>query len=248
MANEPDPPESWRVYEGDSTPDPEPPAEPPADPPPVPYGDTPIVPYGGAQSYSPTIIVHSSGSGVVAKLILVVVAMIVLGGGVAAAIAIFAAVDGGIDSIGGIDAKDPDDFEELVDQLEEERGSTEVFWVGLYTDYIIVDVPYTDDPNDTRELNYNWRGGDLDDNYSKGTSSDARFDLKDIDPALIDGMCDPLLDLADGATLDDCYIFISKPTEAAGAWFYTSASDEFGRSYSIQYNKVGKEINRNVPQ
>lgn len=244
MANEPDPPEKWRVYEGDSTPDP----EPPADPPPVPYGDTPIVPYGGAgQSFSPTIIVHSGGSGV-SKLILVIIAIVVLSGGVAAAIAIFAAVDSGIGSIGGIDAKDPDDFSELVDKLEEEHGSTEVFWVGLYTDYIIVDVPYTNDPNDTRELNYNWRGGDLDDNYSKGTSTDPRFDLKTIDPAVIDGLCDPILELAEGATPDDCYVFISKPDEPDGAWFYTTASDEFGRSYSIQYDKDGKEVNRSVPQ
>lgn len=238
MADQPDPPDKWRVYEGDPTPDPEPPE--PEAPDKNPYAAP--QPHATTGQGFPTVVRRRSGA---PTLILVMVAVAVLGVVVAAAVAIFAAV-GGPGGLGGIDAKDPDDFEELIEKLEEERGSTEVFWVGLYTDYIIVDVPYTDDPSDTRELSYNWRGGDLDDNYSKGTSTDPRFDITEIDVDVIDGLCDPVLEIAEGA--DYCYIFISNPGEPDGAWFYTSASDEFNRSYSIQYDKNGNEVSRSVPE
>ncbi|MDZ5621993.1 hypothetical protein [Nocardioides bizhenqiangii] len=239
----PDPPEKWRVYEEDKTPDPEPPPEPPK----VPYGDAPpAVPYGQQQSYNPVFVTTSSSSA--PKIVLLVVAVAVLGVVAAAAVAIFAAVDGGVAGLGGIDAKSPDDFEEFVDQVEEDTGSTEVFWVGLYDGYIIVDVPYTDEPGEDREVSYRWDGGGLE-KSSQGTSTDQLFDLTEINPEIIDGICDPLLDLAQGATAADCYVFITKPGPPFGgeAWFRTSAQDEFNRNYSIDYDKDGNEVGRTVP-
>ena len=244
MSDQPDPPEKWRVYEEDKTPDPEPPSEPPK----VPYGDAPNVPYGNAQpAYNPVFV--TSRSSTAPKLVLLVVAVAVLGSVAAGAIAIFSAVDGGIAGIGGIDAKSPEDFEEFVDQVEEDTGSTEVFWVGLYDGYIVVDVPYTDKPGDDREVSYRWDGGGLD-KSSQGTSTDTLFDLREIDPEVIDGICDPVLALAEGATPGDCYVFIAKPGPPFGgeAWFRTSAQDEFYRNYSIDYDKSGAEIGRTVPE
>ena len=119
-------------------------------------------------------------------------------------------------------------------------------WVGLYTDYIIVDVPVSQDPTDTREVSWTWRGGDLEE-WSKSTSTDARFDLGEIDPDVIEGMCDPVLAGAEGADEDDCYVFISAPYEGSETWFRVSASDEFGRSYSVEYDKAGVEVNRTFP-
>lgn len=247
MADQPDPPEKWRVYEGDPTPEPEP--EAPTTPPQVPYGapqPPPQVPYGQS-TYQPVIITTTS-SGTGPKLILVMVAIAVLGVVAAGAIAIFSAVDS-IPGVSSIDAKSPEDFAELVDKLEEERGSTEVFWVGLYDGYIIVDAPYTDDAGDTREISYRWDGGDLEES-TRGTSSDPRFDLASIDPDVIEGMCDPVLDLAQGATPGDCYVFLSKPGAPFGGdtWFRAGASDEFGQYFSIEYDKSGKEIQRTLPQ
>ncbi|RHW27197.1 hypothetical protein D0Z08_11095 [Nocardioides immobilis] len=226
------------MYEGDDTPDPEP--APTPDPPNVPYGNAPQVPYGQTPTYNPVVVTKSSAG--VPKLALVIIGVAVLGGVAAAAAGIFAAV-GGPGGIGGIDAKDPDDFAEMVEKLEDEKDTTVVTWVGLYTDYIIVDVPYTDDPSDDREISYTWRGGDLEE-WTKGTSTDARFDLKEIDPSVIDGMCDPVLAEADGAEKDDCYVFISKPAEGSDVWFRTSASDEFGKSWWVNYDKDGNEVDR----
>jgi hypothetical protein len=237
MANEPDPPESWRVYEGDETPDPEPPAEPPN----VPYGDTPIVPYGGAgQSFSSPIVIRTGGSAA-PKLILLIVAIVVLAGGAAAAVAIFAAVDTGISGIGGVDPKDPADFADMVDEIEEKTGSTIIQQVGLYDGYAIIYLPYGSDAADDRQIGYRWDGGGLEE-WTKTTSTSPRFDLSEINPEVIDGMCDPVLEQADGATAGDCYVFISKPGQGSDAWFSAGASDEFGKYYSVMYDKNGVEI------
>jgi|GEM_PF-3711494 len=243
MANEPDPPEApkeWRVYEGDSTPDPEP--EGTTTPPP----DPPIVPYGQATSPNPVYITRSAGGS--RKLVLLMVAVAVIGVVVAGAVSIFTAAGGpgGIAGIGGIDAKHPDDLAELIEKLEDERDTTEVTWVGLYTDYIVVDVPYSRSPRDDREISYTWRGGDLEEG-SRSTSSDARFDLSEIDPDLIEGMCDPVLAEAQGATEDDCYVFIAAPYEGSETWFRALANDEFNRSYSVEYDKDGVEVKRTFP-
>ena len=236
MADQPDPPEKWRVYEEDKSPDPEPPSEPPR----VPYGDAPpSVPYGrSSQSTYDPVFVTTTRTSLAPKIILVVVAVIVLGVASAIAVAIFAAVDGGI---GGIDAKDPDDFAELVDKLEEEKGTTVVHDVNFYTDYIIVYMPYTTDPDDDRQISYTWRGGDLEE-WTRGTSTDPTFDLADIDPGVIDGMCDPVLDRADGAVPGDCYVFLSKPTDGSQTWFRASASDDFGRSVWTEYDRDGVKV------
>lgn len=239
--NQPDPPDQWRVYEEDNTPDPEPPSEPP----PIPYGGTPApphVPYGQQAEYNP-VFVTSTSSSAAPKLILLVVAIAVLGGVVAGAIAIFSAVSGdGIAGIGGgIDAKDPDDFADLIDKLEEEQGTTEVQQVGFYTNYIIVYLPYTTDPSDDRQISYTWRGGDLEE-WTRSTSTEPTFDLKDIDPDVIDGMCDPVLARADGAVPDDCYLFLSKPSIGTEGWFRASASDDFGKSVWVEYDKNGEQV------
>ena len=115
MPDQPDPPEEWRVYEGDQTPDPEPPVDvhPPSSTPPQ-------VPYGQSSSYNP-VVVTTTGTSAAPKIILLVVALLVLGGVVAAAIAIFAAVGGIGDSV---EAKDPEDFEEFTEEFEKKFGRT----------------------------------------------------------------------------------------------------------------------------
>jgi hypothetical protein len=244
MPDQPDPPDKWRVYEGDETPDPEPPADPPPPPPPpsVPYDSAPQVPYGQQSSYNPVVITSSGSSGAAPKIILLVVAVAVLGAVVAGAIAIFSAVDGGIAGLGGIDAKDPDDFEEMIDQLEEEKGTTKVQSVGFYTDYIIVYLPYTQDPGDDRQISYTWRGGDDFEEWTRSTSTTPTFDLAEIDPEVISGMCNPVLARAEGATPDKCYVNLAKPSEGSNAWFRAYASDEFGKSFWTEYDKNGEVV------
>ena len=76
---------------------------------------------------------------------------------------------GGICAIGGVDPKQPEDFEEMVDELEEETGSTEVFSVGLYDGYAVVYAPVD---NTDATIAYRWDGGGIEE-WTKSTSSDA---------------------------------------------------------------------------
>ena len=126
-------------------------------------------------------------------------------------------------------------------QLEEERGSTEVWEVGLYDGYAIVYVPV--DSSSTKYDALRWDGGGFED-WTKGTSTYTRFDLAELDPEVLDGMCDPVLDQADGATPSDCYVFIRKPGPPFGgnAWFSAGASDEYGQYFNVEYDKFGVEI------
>lgn len=237
MPDQPDPPDKWRVYEGDDTPDPEPPAEPPAPSVYPPPASTPHVPYGQQSSYNPVVITLSGSSGAAPKVILLIVALVVLGAVAAGAVAIFSTV-GGIDAIGGVDPKDPEDFAKMVDEIEEETGSTQVYSVGLYDGYAIVYVPAD---NTDRSIGYRWDGGGVKE-WTKTTSSEARFDLADIDPDVIEGMCDPVLEQADGTTPGDCYVHIRRPSTGSQSWFSAGASDEFGKYFSVSYDKNGVEI------
>jgi hypothetical protein len=47
---------------------------------------------------------------------------------------------------------------------------------------------------------------------------------------------------ADGAVPDDCYVFLKKPSEGSQTWFRASASDDFGRSVWVEYDKSGVEV------
>ena len=238
---EPDPPKEWRVYEGDDTPDPEPTTTP--EPPVVQYGAPPPVPYGQPQ---PAPITVRASSGATTKIILVVIAVAVLGGVVAGGIAIFNAV-GGVDGITGVDPKKSEDFAKMVDAVEKKSGSSEVFSVGLYDGYAVIYVPVKTTGDSA--IAYDWRGGDDLDVFTKTTSSDQRFSLDEIDPDVITGMCDPVLQLADGATPGDCYISIRKPDPAYGngIWFSAGASDEYGHYFSVMYDKNGQEVSRTTP-
>lgn len=230
---QPDPPESWRVYKSDPTPDPEPGQQSPYAPP------VQQVPYGSAQPPYAAASFTTVKTSAAPKLILVLIFVAIVGVGVAAAVAIIKGVDGGIGGIGGIDAKDPDDFAKFIDKFQEDKGTTEVQQVGFYTNYFIVYLPYTDDPGDDRQISYTWYGGGFDE-WVKGTSDEPTFDLRDIDPDAIKGMCNPVLKAGDGLNKDDCYLFLEKPSEGSQAWFHASASDDFGKSVYAEYDKTGK--------
>lgn len=236
MPDQPDPPNRWRVYHEDETPVPEAPPPPPE----VPYGDAPHVPYGSAQASDSPIFVTTKSSGFTPGLTVVLVIVAVFGVAVAGAIAIFATVGSDVISgAAGVDPKEPDDFEEMVEALADQTGSTEVFSVGLYDGYAILYTPVDDS---TKSIGWRWDGGGIEE-WTKTTSTDERFDVSAIDPAVIGDMCDPVLEQADGATPGDCYVQIRKPA-SGDAWFSAGASDEFGQYYSVMYDKQGVEVSR----
>lgn len=131
----------------------------------------------------------------------------------------------------------PEGFANLLEDLDEERGSTEAFRAVVYPDYAVVDVPYADDE---RSLSYYWKTR-LDD-PSKGTSTEQPFDLDTIDPALFAGMCDTVR-----ATVEDprdCYLILEKPDEPDGGWISAYTSNDFNQSSYIVFDLDGDKVSR----
>jgi len=132
-----------------------------------------------------------------------------------------------------------DGVADLVAALEEETGSTEVFSATIYPTYAVVRVPA--DRTSQREVGYYWDGHDFEPWGSKGTSTNARIDLAEIDAALLP----PLVRKA-RAQVDDpntWYVIINRDSTDDG-WISAYASNEFSEGGYIEVDKDGKEIRR----
>jgi hypothetical protein len=161
--------------------------------------------------------------------------------------AVLGAVGWGVVSIArsAFDGGEPqtvEGFASMLEDLEEETGSTEVFEAVVYPEYAVVDVPVA--PNDEREISYRW-GGSLSES-TKGTSDDEVFDLADVDASHFAEMCDEVATLIDDP--GDCYLIIRKPDDTfpdrANVWISAYVSNEFSQSASINYDLEGNEVDR----
>ncbi|WP_182376345.1 hypothetical protein [Nocardioides sp. WS12] len=133
-------------------------------------------------------------------------------------------------------------FTSLLEDIEEKNGSTEVFEAVIYPGYARVDLPLA--PNDEREISYRWDGSfgmEI-----KGTDDAEPFDLADVDPAHFARMCDEVSALIDDP--GNCYLIIRKPDDTfpdrADAWISAYVSNEFSQSASINYDLEGNEVDR----
>lgn len=130
-------------------------------------------------------------------------------------------------------------FRELLEDLEDETGSTDAFRAVVYPGYAIVNVPVAE--GDDRYDAY-WWDGDLDE-WSKGTARDEEpFDLADVDPATFDAM----LEAAEGLVEDprDCYLVIEKPDDGQDGWILAYANNEYSQGGYITYDLDGTELRR----
>ena len=80
------------------------------------------------------------------------------------------------------DALSGEGLDELRSDLRERTGGTAVFRAVVYPEYAVVAVPV--DATSQREESYYW-DGDLDDGGSKGTSTQTRIDLADVDSRVL---------------------------------------------------------------
>lgn len=130
-------------------------------------------------------------------------------------------------------------FAEMVEELDDETGGTEVFEAVLYPDYAVLDVPVGDDE---RYVGHRWDGR-FSDGF-KGTSDYVTFDLADIDPTPFEDMCAEV-----SARIDDpetCYLIVRRPDpdDTDQSWISAHVSNEFSQSAWIDYDLEGKEVSR----
>lgn len=218
-------PPDWKQYSPDPTPDDESAPEVKAYVPPTPPKPTrtlrerTVRTYGGAQ-LAVRVGIAVIVAGVVGLVGWIVVDLVML------------AVDDG-------EPQTAEGFAEMVDELGEETGDTEVFSAVIYPGYAAVDVPVSDDD---RYVSYRWDGSLTE--SSKSTSDDLRFDLADIDASGFLDMCEEASGLIEDP--GDCYLIIRKPDEddQDGGWVSAYVSNEFSQGGYVEYDREGNEVNR----
>ena len=191
------------------------------------------------------------GSGVAAIVVLVLAAVVVLAGAGAGvwALSEWAGEQQGADGPGGPPAAgDPADrppaplispagFDELLDALKKETGSTSVVDLTVYPTYAIAVVPVTGGKGRTTRLYYDgsFRQQGL------GTSDDPSLDLRRVDPKLLL----PLSRKARNAVEDpnSWYLIIGAP-DAQGAAIYAYASNAYGEGGYVAADLEGRVVNR----
>ncbi len=132
-------------------------------------------------------------------------------------------------------------YDDLVAAVRQETGSTEVFEVVVYPEYAVIEVPV--DGRSGRERSLFWNG-ELRENGPKGTTDADRFDLDDIDPAVMDRLAKRARTLVDG-TIASNYVIIHAPGPTdEGAWFFAYANNEFSEGGYLAADRQGTIVRR----
>lgn len=236
-----DPPDA-RSGEVVSEPDPTPSMSAGGPPPPPSGGSAPYVPYGAPQvpSFSSSSSGLHAGSRVFGIIIAIVVLTTVLGAGVAIFIVARSGIGDSIgDAVGTPDMHSQSGLDDLIEAVEEEKGSTEVFSVALYAHYAIVRVPAEE--GSQREDSF-YFDGSLDD-WTKSQSTSKTFDLEDINGDALDNLCEEARSLVEDPR--DCYINISGsyiPGSNDPPTMTAYVSNEYGESASVVADLEGEII------
>lgn len=197
-----------------------------------------------------------AGSAVAVAIFLVVTLMV---GGVVVTLAVEGAQDAGLgetfdefgDDLGdgfpgpppGPDARllTPGGFERLLGSLDARLGSTEVFEAVLYPDYGVVTTPA--EPSGPRSISYYYDGESLTES-TRSTSTERRYDLADVDPAVVARLTRRARALVDEPTT--FYAIVRRPQDGGTAWITAYASNEFSETAFLSATLDGTVVDRYV--
>ena len=229
------PPEAPPVTE------PDPSFTPPAN---IQYGE-PLSPSAGTPITYGTSSTKSGGG---SKLVLLVVLIVMAG----ISVPIFIGIKSVVDTAGGVinelnpetpDVISTEGLADLTAALEKETGSTEAFRVVLYPEYAVVTAPA--DANSKRSINYYWNGNLSESN--KGTETNGtRFDLADVDAAVLTKLLGQARKIVEGATTQ--YVVVSPPfIDGQEDWITAYATNDFNESGYISATLEGKVVRKVKP-
>jgi hypothetical protein len=88
----------------------------------------------------------------------------------------------GVEPEVGINVLSAQGYTDLLDAIRDETGATESFSAVLYPTYAVVELPV--DATSQRSNRFYWNG-ELESQESFGTSTDQRYDLDEVDPAVM---------------------------------------------------------------
>lgn len=176
--------------------------------------------------------------------VVLAVVVAILGAGAAGLVAAVSSItSGGSDSVTGsedtarvVNVFSDGGFGELLSDIKAVNGSTEAFEAVLYPTYAVVYLPVDDT---SRRYSYWYWNGVLDDLDSKGTSTYERYDLADVDPAVVVRLVKRARGLVDEPT--SWYAIVRAPEEdGAAIWAY--ASNEYSESEYVGATLEGKVV------
>ncbi|GAA1794549.1 hypothetical protein GCM10009795_045130 [Nocardioides hankookensis] len=229
MSTPEEPPEPAPTYRTDPVPvEPEEPV--------VPYGPPAPVPVPVAATPTPVRLPK------VLWVIPAVVAMLVVVGITTAIIA--ASTGGDSDSATeavaggpGGDVLTADGYDELLDAVDDEAGSTWVFDAVLYPAYAVVSIPA--DATSQRQESFYWDGSDLSSNDSKSTASFDRFDMSRVEGQVLVDLVDRVKLLVEDPTT--WYTIVRAPDQdRAVVWAY--ATNEYGETAYLGARRDGTVV------
>lgn len=179
-----------------------------------------------------------------ARLAMPVLAGLLTVGGGAVALRSVTSADG-VPGFGAPDALSAEGLDQLRDDVAERTGGTEVFRAVIYPEYAVVDVPV--DATSQREESLRW-DGDLTDFAGKGTASNARVDLADVDAAVVNAAVDTARSLVEDPTT--WYVIVEGPStslddDTAGITAY--ATNDYSESGFVELALDGTEVRRVTP-
>lgn len=179
-----------------------------------------------------------------------VIALITTGIIVACGIGLFALVGSG--AVGNPDMHSQEGVDELIEALEEDAGTTEIYGMTLYPDYAASVYAKVEGGDGLRYKPFYFDGGGLDDWGSPSTETEGSrtIDLRDIDASMFSDFCDEVAGMFDeGEDLSECYIIVEPPSvdDTDDSYFGVHVSTEFSESRYIYYDLDGDEVSRWEP-
>jgi len=131
-------------------------------------------------------------------------------------------------------------FQDLVDAVRAQTGTTNVFDATIYPAYAVLQLPV--DRETLREQSFYWDGKKLQPNESFGKSTSPRVDLRSID---VDGML-RLVRMIRNVVEEPTswYVIVNAPDENDPAVMYAYASNKFTEGGYISATADGKVVRR----
>ena len=129
-----------------------------------------------------------------------------------------------LDEAGPSDVLSVDGYGDLLAAVQEQSGGSTAFDAVLYPEYAVVSLPVDD--RTKRYRSWYWDGRSLA-TSSQGTASSPRFDMEDIDPAVLVDLVEQVQGRVEDPT---SWYVIARAPDDSGAMVWAYASNEFAET------------------
>lgn len=192
----------------------------------------------------------------VPRQVSLVIALTVVAVVAAVAVGIFSAIDSAVDAVTDsptlAPGVDPDEDElnlfstagyaDLLADMEADFGSTVAFDAVLYPTYAVLDLPV--DATSQRQQSHYWNGA-FGDPGSKSLAGEERFDLADVDPAVVIRLVERVRSRVEDPTSWYAIVHAPRPDDRSVLQVY--ASNEYGESAYVLATADGTVTYRSDP-